>query len=188
MEQLETFLIFTERLERARLRYMVTGSIAAMVYGYPRFTADLDLVVELSPLDIDAVLKAFPLEEFYCPPREVLLIESKRRQRGHFNIIHHETGYKADIYVYGEDPLHKWGLAKASLVQLAEYKAIRVAPPEYVIVRKLEYFKEGGSEKHVQDIKGMLEVSSEKIDLELIKQLVAERQLQIEWEQILNVE
>jgi len=27
------------------------------------------------------------------------------------------------------------------------------APPEYVILRKLQYFREGGSEKHLLDIK-----------------------------------
>src|SRR6056297_920787 len=150
---------------------MATGSVAAMVYGYPRFTADLDLVGELKPGDIVALVKMFPPEEFYCPPEDVLRIESKRRRRGHFNIIHHETGYKADMYIYGDDPLHRWALAESSRIELDKQKGIWVAPPEYVIVRKLEYYKEGGSEKHIQDIKGMFEISPEKIDIDKINQL-----------------
>ena len=31
-----------------------------------------------------------------------------------------------------------------------------VAPPEYVIVRKLQFYHEGGSEKHLRDISAML--------------------------------
>jgi hypothetical protein len=43
---------------------------------------------------------------------------------------------------------------------------ISVAPPEYVILRKLEYFREGGSEKHLRDIRIMLETSGDEIDEE----------------------
>jgi hypothetical protein len=42
--------------------------------------------------------------------------------------------------------------------------AISVAPAEYVIVRKLGYFREGGSAKHVTDIQTILHVSGESID------------------------
>ncbi len=31
-----------------------------------------------------------------------------------------------------------------------------LAPPEYVIVRKLEYLREGGQDKHVRDLRFML--------------------------------
>ena len=37
-----------------------------------------------------------------------------------------------------------------------------LAPAEYVIVRKLEYYREGGSEKHLRDIRSMLAVSGDR--------------------------
>jgi hypothetical protein len=57
-----------------------------------------------------------------------------------------------------------------------------VAPPEYVIVRKLEYFREGGSEKHLRDIRGILAVSGELLDQAELLQWVARRGLMAEWE------
>jgi len=36
---------------------------------------------------------------------------------------------------------------------MSEAGRFRVAAPEYVIVRKLEFFREGGSEKHLRDIR-----------------------------------
>jgi hypothetical protein len=33
---------------------------------------------------------------------------------------------------------------------------LALAPPEYVIVRKLEFWREGGSQKHLRDVRGML--------------------------------
>ena len=39
-----------------------------------------------------------------------------------------------------------------------------MAPPEYVIIRKLQFYREGEIKKHLQDIEAMIETSGEKID------------------------
>ena len=39
---------FLEPLERLGLPYCVTGSVAASVYGEPRLTADIDIVLLLN--------------------------------------------------------------------------------------------------------------------------------------------
>ncbi len=56
-----------------------------------------------------------------------------------------------------------------------------LAPPEYVIVRKLEYYREGGSEKHLRDIRSMLAVSGEQIDRASLREWIERRGLQTEW-------
>ena len=43
-------------------------------------------------------------------------------------------------------------------------EAIRVAPPEYVIISKLAYYREGRSEKHLGDIRGMVQRGDATID------------------------
>jgi len=62
---------------------------------------------------------------------------------------------------------------------------VSVAPIEYVILRKLEYFREGKSEKHVRDIRGMLEVSPTQIDRPFLEQWIARLGLAAEWDRIL---
>lgn len=181
MEQVEFFLIFTERLEQAGITYMATGSVASMLYGIPRFTHDIDLVIDVSPQQVKTLSDAFPLEDFYCPPDEVLQIECRRPHRGHFNVIHHETGFKADFYVHREDELQAWGLARRRRIEFTAEKGLWTAPPEYVIVRKLDYFREGRSEKHLLDIRGMLEVSGDLVDLPAIAAWAARLGLQQEW-------
>ncbi len=59
---------------------------------------------------------ALPAEEYYCPPLEVIDSERTRDQRGHFNLIHHETGFKADIYLVGSDELHRGGNSAAFFI------------------------------------------------------------------------
>lgn len=53
-----------------------------------------------------------------------------------------------------------------------------VAPLEYVIVKKLEFFSEGGSEKHLSDIQKMLVSEGEVADMEWIRARVTERGLE----------
>jgi len=183
MEQVELFLVFTDRLEQAGLTYMATGSVASMLYGIPRFTHDIDVVIDVSPQQIRLLSKAFPLEDFYCPPDEVLQIECHRPRRGHFNIIHHATGFKADCYVHGTDELQAWGLARRKRIDFTSERGLWTAPPEYVIVRKLEYFREGHSEKHLVDIRGMLEVSGDLIDLSTVAAWASKLGLQPEWKE-----
>jgi hypothetical protein len=177
------FAIFTDRFEQIGARYMVTGSVAGMLYGEPRLTHDVDVVLELeTDAQAEALVGAFPDEAFYCAPLEVVLIEARRSQRGHFNIIHHDTGFKADVYLASDD-LHRQGLQQRRVLEL-EGTRLQVAPPEYVIVRKLEYYREGGSIKHLHDIRGMLRVSGEQIDRDSLKEMITARGLGAEWEAV----
>jgi hypothetical protein len=176
---LEPFIL---RLERLGIRYVVTGSTAGILYGEPRLTNDVDIVVALSMRDVHAFVDAFPLEEFYCPPEDVLAIEVRRGQRGHCNLIHHDTGFKADIYI-AFDELHRWALAHRRMLAI-DGMTMAVAPIEYVILRKLEYFREGKSEKHIRDIRGMLEVSDAQIDRSFLEQWIARLGLVAEWARV----
>jgi hypothetical protein len=160
---------------------MITGAAASIIYGEPRLTHDLDLILDLKKGDVPGFTNAFPLEEFYCPPEEVIILEIRRSVRGHFNLIHQATGFRADVYLAGKDPLHHWGLANRKSVQV-EDQAVWVAPVEYVILRKLEYYREGRSEKHLRDIAGILEASDAQIDTAWLEEKIVERQLQNEWQ------
>jgi hypothetical protein len=174
--QLEPFIV---RLERLGIPYFVTGSMAGILYGEPRLTHDVDIVVALTSRDVQRFIDAFPLDEFYCPPEDILAIEVRRGQRGHCNLIHHDSGFKADIYI-AFDELHRWALTHRKELTL-EGQRVSVAPVEYVILRKLEYFREGGSEKHLRDIRGMLEVSGAQMDRPLLEQWISRLGLAAEW-------
>ncbi len=57
-------------------------------------------------------------------------------------------------------------LARTVVVEGCE---VRFASPEYVILRKLEYYREGGSEKHLRDIEGILAVSGDLVNVDEIE-------------------
>jgi hypothetical protein len=180
MPEPELFLLFVRRLNVVRIRYMVTGSVAAIFYGEPRLTHDVDFVAYLTDLDIDRLVQAFPSADYYLPPTEVIAAEARREQRGHFNIIHVESGFKADLYLTGRDELNAWGFRRTRQIQF-EGEELTLAPPEYVIVRKLEYYREGRSEKHLRDIRSILAVSGAETDKAALQEWIARLGLQAEW-------
>jgi hypothetical protein len=177
------FLVFVEPLDRAAVSYMVTGSVASLLYGEPRLTHDVDLVVELDARGAAEFARIFSAEQFYCPPEEVIRAEALRESRGHFNLIHHATGFKADIYPVGRDPLHRWAMSRRRVFQI-EHTQVWVAPPEYVIVRKLQYYQEGRNPKHLRDIQRMLDISPDAIDRAELSAKVADLGLQGAWAQL----
>jgi len=80
------------RFEKLNIDYYLVGSLASMYYGKPRFTNDVDLVVNIRSSQIKEFEKSFPIDEYYCPPIEVLSGEVTRR--GSFNLIHQLSGIK----------------------------------------------------------------------------------------------
>jgi hypothetical protein len=180
MQEPNLFQIFISPLNRMGVRYMVTGAAAAIIYGEPRLTHDIDLVVELKTEEARKMGEAFPPEEFYCPPEESIRIEISRPLRGHFNIIHKQTGFRADCYLMGQEELHQWGIKNRKKFTI-DGEPIWVAPPEYVILRKLEYFREGRSEKHLRDIASILTISHDRIHFGQILGKIKKYGLEQEW-------
>ncbi|MDD5140300.1 MAG: hypothetical protein PHY43_08590 [Verrucomicrobiales bacterium] len=181
MPEAELFLLFVRPFNRAGIRYVIGGSVAAIFYGEPRLTNDVDFVTFLNEADIQRLPEFFPPSDFYLPPVAAITAEVAREQRGHFNIIHLNTSFKADVYPTGRDELNAWAFRNKRRIEF-QGETLVLAPPEYVIIRKLEYFRAGGSEKHLRDIRAMLAVSGEQMDRPALNELIQQRGLQAEWQ------
>lgn len=154
--------------DRIRRPYFVGGSVAAMAYGEPRATADVDVVIDATGTDVAAVLSAFPEEGWYVPPPEVLRRELGRGSRGSFNLLHHETGLKVDFYPAGQEALNRYGLERLRTID-AFGLAMPIAPPEYIVAMKLRWWSISHQDKHLRDIRGMLATSAGQLADELVR-------------------
>ena len=180
MQEPNLFLIYTDILKKNNIGYFISGSIAATVYGEPRLTNDIDLIISLRTDDIKAFVNSFPPAAFYCPPEEIIEIEVKRAANGHFNLIHQETGFKADIYLIGKDEFQIWALKNKVKIPFAGSE-IYLAPIEYVIIKKLEWFKEGNSPKHLSDIQFILSNSKDLINFTFLEEHIKVFELESVW-------
>lgn len=137
----------------------------------------------LPPGDLPKLLAAFSAVEFYVPPQETLAAEVQRGQRGCANHYHHASGFKADLFFAVRDPLHLWAMKNRRRLDY-HGESLWVAPPEYVTIRKLEFFREGGQDKHIDDLCTLLAVTplSEHFILANLDRLG----LHQEWEELLE--
>ena len=165
MDQDELLRRVVESFERLNLEYLITGSMATILYGEPRFTNDIDLVVKLPVDRIDDLVQAFPADEFY--------VDAERAQQavagqGQFNIIHPSSGLKIDIIIPKMDEFDESRFSRVRRLRpAADYEASFESPDD-VIVRKLQLYAEGGSDKHLRDIGSVLRISPAEVDRDYV--------------------
>ncbi|MCU0610921.1 MAG: hypothetical protein MUE60_03920 [Candidatus Eisenbacteria bacterium] len=63
-----------DALNRANVRYLVVGGLAVVAHGYVRFTADIDIVLDLEPSNVESAMAALTALG-YRPRAPVVLAE-----------------------------------------------------------------------------------------------------------------
>ena len=177
---LQTFQNVIESLEKENISYMIVGSLASMVYGEPRLTRDMDLVLDIRASDALKIEKLFCSPEYYCPPHEILTDEI--RNRGQFNLLHISSGLKIDIIIKKMTPFDKSRFSRIVRIKLWENLTANVASAEDIIIKKLDFYKEGGSEKHLRDIRGI--ISNTEIDQSYLQKWIKEFRLEDAWAKV----
>ncbi|MGA2618356.1 MAG: hypothetical protein ABSF26_12150 [Thermoguttaceae bacterium] len=183
MEQAELLHHVVDVLEQQGITYLLVGSLASGVYGEPRLTHDIDVVVELRPDQAARLCTAFPSPEYYVSEQAA---RAAVATGGQFNVIHPASGNKIDFMIARRDA---WGLSQISRrrrEQILPGRPGYTAAPEDVILGKLWYYQEGGSEKHLRDIAGILQVSGDEIDMEYVGHWAQQLGLSDEWQAVIE--
>jgi hypothetical protein len=152
-------------LERLGLRYFVTGSTVTIFHGEPRFTNDIDVVVELPLNAVSAFCREFSKRDFYVSEEAAA---TAIRRHSQFNIIHPASGLKVGVIVPALDEFNQARFDRATRVQAgADWSAV-FSSPEDAILKKMQFFRDGASDKHLRDIAGVLTTSRDRIDVAYI--------------------
>lgn len=171
-------------LDDAGIPYMVVGSFASMVYGEPRTTQDLDLVIDPVPAALDHFLAHIDREAFYVDPdtaRDAL------RRRGMFNIIDMRSGWKVDLVVRKNRPFSREELARRTDQEILGL-VVPTASPEDTVIAKLEWAEQGASERQLRDVVGILRVRGDALDREYIARWVEALGLEEQWKRARDLE
>lgn len=160
MTQQEVFEKVLDALNKSGVSYMITGSIASITYGEPRFTHDMDLVAQMTPRQSIEFARLLG-KEFYV---DLVDIQESLQQNRQFNIIHPTSGLKIDFWpLKDEDAYDQFRFTRRLQKPFGNISAY-YASPEDVILKKLEWVKQGASSRHLDDIKGILSIQGDKID------------------------
>ena len=151
-------------LEQLNIPYYITGGVAAIVYGEPRTTRDLDLVVHLPRQSLTPLVTALESSGFYCPPLAVEAIESGQEQT--LSVTHTAMVLNADLVLQTDTPFDRSKLQRRRLeaLDIAGLQSFWVASPEDLILSKLLWGKGTDSQKQWRDVLGVLKVQGETLD------------------------
>lgn len=83
-----------DRLETARIPFMVVGSVAGSLHGEPRTTVDIDLVIDPSPASLRQFVDSLAPDDYYVDLGAAMEVMERRTA---FNVIEHATGWKVGI-------------------------------------------------------------------------------------------
>lgn len=152
-------------LQKLKIPYIITGGMAVLVWGRPRFTADIDIVIELKIEDIDSLTRdLLMLGRANYIDKD--MVKDALRHGGEFNFIHGETGIKVDFWVLQKQPF-ELSRIKRRIAKRILGKKVYFISPEDLILSKLQWYQQGQSSRHLEDIESILKIS--KVDLRYIR-------------------
>lgn len=160
----EFLLYVAELLERLGIPYHVGGSIASSAHGMYRASADVDIVIDPTREQLEALARA--LERGFYVSRTAMA--EAMSSRGTFNAIHDETSFKLDFFLKGPTAFDAVELQRSIRQPLGDERGrvIRLKSPEDTILRKLEWFRRGGevSDRQWQDVLSVLAAGRGQLD------------------------
>ncbi|MES2796637.1 MAG: hypothetical protein V4683_11755 [Bacteroidota bacterium] len=157
-------------LAEEKIPYMLSGSVAMGLYVMPRATRDFDFVVQLEPKDILSFVSHFA-EGYYC---NISSIEEAIKFQTMFNIIDHQSGYKADFVILKSQLFRQVEFERRQKFSYFE-KEVFVVSVEDLLISKLIWIQEFQSSLQKSDIEQLWEL--ENIDKTYIRNWIKELKL-----------
>ncbi|PKN00021.1 MAG: hypothetical protein CVU78_03325 [Elusimicrobia bacterium HGW-Elusimicrobia-2] len=164
MTQTEIFGFVVETLKKLKINYMIVGSVASTVYGKPRLTYDMDILISIKEDQAGALAGSFD-SDWYA---DAAMVREAAEKKMPFNFIHIPSGNKIDFFPAGVGEYEKAQFLNKTEQEFDEKRTAFFSSAEDVIIKKLDYYMDGESSKHIEDIKGILEVRGGKLNLKYI--------------------
>lgn len=151
--------ILGDVLAARRVRYAILGGLATMVRGRPRFTQDVDVLLDVPQVMLPGLLDEL-MDRGFTIDRETVV---RNYVHEHMAVFHY--GVVRIDWLKPVLPLYVHALESASLFPWTEGHSVRVVSPEGLIVTKLVSFRPQDQE----DIRTLLAANRDDIDVGSIR-------------------
>lgn len=151
-------------LQRLKIPYLVTGGVAVVVWGRPRFTADIDIIIELEKTKVKQLVGIL-IKKGYLD--EDVVNEALRNQ-SEFNFIDNESGIKVDFWILKNNEFDKSRLKRGIAKKILNQKVDFISP-EDLILTKLLWHQQSQSTRQLEDIQSIMAILQNKLNFEYLK-------------------
>lgn len=158
-EQGQAFGGVIDVLEAIGAGYAIWGGMAVVAYGEPRFTQDMDILLDPNGLRVRPFVQR--LQETHYHVDELAVRNSLAG--GFFNVIHLEYHIKADFFV-PQDPVLLAMIAERVYLPFDAIRQAAYVTADAVVIAKLRAYREGRSTRHLDDVASIIRIQGTGLD------------------------
>ena len=147
-------------LARLRVPWFVFGAQAALLWGRPRLTTDVDITVRLGDIDAQTLVEALGSRGFDV---RITATPEFVRQTRVLPMVHQPTGLAVDVVLAGPG-LEDEFLARAVLVEMGGIAVPVISAEDLIVTKTL-----AGRSKDIEDIRGVIAERGDELDTNQIR-------------------
>lgn len=155
---------FAALMRAHRLRWYIFGAQAAVAYGRPRMTADVDVTVDPGRTSTLTLVDALAGAGFDL---RIDLGEDFLREARLLPLVHRATAMPVDVML-ASTSLHSEFLARSRLVTIGSVRVPMISPEDLLVTKIL-----AGRPKDLEDSRGVL-LEQRDLDLDHVRALLGE--------------
>ena len=164
MTERELLIDCLRRLNRTRVTYMLTGSMASNYWGIPRTTHDLDFVIQLPPSAVGTLVKEFT-PDYYLDEQAIHAAYQPPYQ---FNAIDNRSALKIDFWL-PRGTAFETEMFRRRVQKVLFGEGAWIATAEDTLLHKLFWDHLTPSERQRTDAAGILAVQRGNLDLDYMR-------------------
>lgn len=172
MTEKELLVDCLQRLNRAGLPYMLTGSMASNFWGIPRTTHDLDFVVQLPAMLVQPLLDEFG-SDYMLDEKSV---RGAFKAPYQFNAIDLRSALKVDFWILQPKPFEQAMFQRRFQTELFGERAW-ICTAEDIVIHKLYWNAISPSERQMGDAAGVVAVQKDRLDVAYLRRWAADLDL-----------
>lgn len=166
-------------LDKLEIPYFITGGFAVSVWGRPRATFDIDIVIKLIEPEVSKLARMLrSISEFGYINEDTA--KEAIKTNGEFNFIDPDSGVKADFWVAKNDEIMEEEYRRTNKKEINGQRVCFISP-EDLILSKLRWYKINPSSRHLEDVESILKISGDILDK---KYLLEQSRKQETWDEL----
>lgn len=160
----------TKILDRLHIPYLVTGGIAVLIWGRPRFTADIDISIVLpreKVANLSQALKELGNASHIDTDDMYRALGSNTQNE--FNFIDATSGIKVDFWIARSSAYEQSRFARRFPKEVLG-QTVNFISPEDLMLAKLQWYQQSESSKQWEDVESIIKMSGAELDWKYLQE------------------